>query len=366
MAPKVVMKAIQKKSAASAKGAAAKPKSKALTEGNLKKHQDLLAKGASNEKDALELFNNLDSNSKQCLWKHFELQRKSMDVDAGFQSVAGKGAGSMGKKMKLMAGFIMDKGNIGSNYQSFYQSVSVTKSQTYEESWLSMEKALSTWGKNELYERVKSGTIEMRKNPKDPRFPEFREEKVTKKVNVDNTRNLTMGGQSQVGVTDMMAFFNQPGEDMEWDGFALENQSSSSKDNPLSGLGKMLGIKDKTPKPQGQDKDKEEMDRIETLSCVGKDDGVSMIQGKFVGMKKTLVKYENALQSIPDDKQDEKTSKQGSAILQALGKSLAALNDGINNKNLKKGHAKTVLATALAVVKKAKAFNTMMKEAEKE
>ena len=151
-----------------------------------------MAKGAANETEAVDLFNQLDQNSKQCLWKHFELQRKSMDVDAGFQSVACKGAGSMSKKMKIMAGFIMDKGNIGSNYQNFYQSVSVTKSQTYEENWLSMEKALSTWGKNELYERVKSGTIEMRKNPKDPRLPEFREKKVTKKVNVDNARVLIM------------------------------------------------------------------------------------------------------------------------------------------------------------------------------
>lgn len=360
MAPKKVMKSNTK--ASKVADAKVKAAPKALTKKNVKAHTELLAKGAENEEQALALFAKLDTNSKQCLWKHFELQRKSNDADDGFQQVATKGAGSMGKKMKLMAGFIMDKGNIGSNYQQFYQSVSVSRSSTYEEAWLSLEKALGTWGKTELYERVKAGTIAMRKNPKDPRFPEFREEKTTTKVTAEGTRHFTMGGKSQAAVGDMMNFFNQDAGGIEWDGFGFDNQSSSSQDNPMANLGKLLGIKpDRAPKAL-EDKVKEEDAKMETMSAVGDDDGADEIHSKFLGMKKILVKHESALQSIPADKYDEKSSKLGGVILVALGKALAALNEGINNKNkMKKQQAKSVLIAALAAGKKAREFKAMMK-----
>ena len=144
MAPMKVMK-LNTKAAPKVKAA---PKPKPLTKGNVKKHTELLANGAESEEQALALFNQLDSNSKQCLWKHFELQRKSNDADDGFQQVASKGAGSMGKKLKLMAGFIMDKGNIGSNYQHFYQSDSVTRSSTYEEACLSLSESSGHMGQD--------------------------------------------------------------------------------------------------------------------------------------------------------------------------------------------------------------------------
>ena len=77
------------------------------------------------------------------------------------------------------------------------QSIKVSRSKNYESEWISLEKALRAWGKTELHQRVHSGTILMRKNPKDPMFPKFKEKIVKEATNVDQTRELQMTGKVQ-------------------------------------------------------------------------------------------------------------------------------------------------------------------------
>ena len=197
-------------------------KSKALTKSSLKAHDALLAKGAKDEEDALAQFQKLDKGDQQCLWKSFELQRKSAGVNDDYKTQVGSGAGIMSKKSKLLAGFIMDKGSVGNNYKRFMQSIKVTKEDTYQTQWISLEKAIQTWGKKELQARVQSGTILMRKNPKDPRFPEFKEEVVTQKVTVANGRELEYGGKAAASTSDMLGFFNANNGDATWDSFEMK------------------------------------------------------------------------------------------------------------------------------------------------
>ena len=68
-----------------------------------------------------------------------------------------------------------------------------------------------------------SGSILMRKNPKDPRFPELKGETVKEKVHVENSRELGVGGQSSCSVTDMMGFFNADASSVGWDDFSMSN-----------------------------------------------------------------------------------------------------------------------------------------------
>lgn len=338
-----------------------KPAATPLTEQNVKKHLAIMNAGADNEEDALAQFNKLDPKSKQSLWKAFELQRKSTGFDDQYNEETGKGAGSTIKKMKLMAGFIMDKGNIGNNYKQFMQKISVTKSKSYEAEWISLEKALRSWGKKELFERVKSGSILMRKNPKDPRFPEFKEESVKEKINVDNVREYAMGGSGSSSVNELMSFFNRDNDDMGWEDFAMVKGDENEPQGGDAELQKMLGfgVKNKAGGSSGHKDPPGAFDiaKLETMSTIGNDDGVEKLVQKFVGMKKAVQKMELSLQGVPADKLDAKGSKKIHVLLQGLGKSLTALNNAINTKDkVTKTSAKSVLFAALGVMKNSKDF----------
>jgi hypothetical protein len=54
------------------------------------------------------------------------------------------------QKNKLLAGFILDKGSCGGNYKHFMQSIKVSKEATYQSQWITLEKAVQTWGKKRI------------------------------------------------------------------------------------------------------------------------------------------------------------------------------------------------------------------------
>jgi len=355
------MKSASMKAPTAAMKAAMKAPTK-LTTGALKAHQALLKTGASDEDDALAKFNALDANSKMSMWKQFELQRKSSGFDGQWVAETGQGTGSSKKKMQLMAGFILDKGNIGNNYKSFMQKICVTKATDYESEWISLQKALNVWGKKELYARVQSGSILMRKNPKDPRFPEFKEETVKEKVHVENARELGVSGQSSCSVTDMMGFFNSDASSVGWDDFSMKNTLEEDDDMSQKNMMKMLGMKETTKKGKGGNDDPHEDDqKLETATQVGREDSADDLAGKFDVMKKCVIKYEKVLQAVPAAKLNDKTSKQMGLILQNLGKSLTTLTSGISSKaKVSKNQAKSMLMTALAAIKKAKEFKSTL------
>ena len=358
----VAMKTVAMKGASSKaviKTAAMKAPKK-LTQDALKAHQALLKAGAEDQDDALAKFNALDPNSKMSMWKLFELQREANGFDGQWVSETGKGTGSSMKKMQLMAGFILDKGNIGNNYKSFMQKICVTRAKEYESEWISLQKALNVWGKKELYARVQSGSILMRKNPKDPRFPEFKEETVKDKVLVENNRELALGGQSSSSVTEMMGFFNADTSNASWDDFSMNNEASEDDDMNQKNMMKLLGIKDSAKKGKGDDDQPHDDDqKLETATQVGRDDTSDDLAEKFEVMKKCTIKYEKILQAVPAAKLNDKTSKQMGVILQNLRKSSTSLTSGISSKaKVSKVQAKSMLLTALTVVKKAKEFKT--------
>ena len=339
-------------STATVKGQKGKAVTSKLTKGALKAHEELLHKGATDEAQALLEFGKLDKNAQQSLWKAFELQRKSAGVNDDYKSHVGTGAGIMAKKNKLLAGFILDKGTCAGNYKHFTQSIKVSKEATYQSQWITLEKAVQTWGKKELQARVQSGTILMRKNPRDPRFPEFKEEFVSHKVTVAGNRELEFGGKATASSSEMIGFFNTNHEDATWESFEMNEdiEGDAADDQNFS---KMLGIKpgNKTPKGNATGKD----DPLETMSQVGKDDTKDIILDKAVGIKKALVKMEEKLQGGLQSVTDGKTKKEYTKLLACVTHLMKSLNDVINSKgSAKKDVVKTVLWDSVKLIKAGK------------
>ena len=327
---------------------------KKLTPGALKAHEALLKKGASDEDQALVEFGKLDKNAQQSLWKAFELQRKSAGVNDDYKAQVGTGAGIMAKKNKLMAGFILDKGSCGGNYKHFMQSIKVSKEATYQSQWITLEKALQTWGKKELQARVQSGTILMRKNPRDPRFPEFKEEFVTNKVTVAGNRELEFGGKGAASSSEMLGFFNTNHDDATWESFEMNEdiEGDAADDQNFS---KMLGLKASNKPPKGNPALPLNDDALETMSQVGKDDTKDIILEKAVGIKKALGKMEDKLQAGLQKVIDGKSKKEYNKLLACMTHSMKSLNDVINSKgSVKKDAVKTALWDAVKLIKSGK------------
>jgi len=323
-----------------------------LTQGALKAHEELLKKGAKDENEALLEFGKLDRNAQQSLWKAFELQRKSAGVNDDYKSHVGTGAGIMAKKNKLLAGFILDKGSCGGNYKHFMQSIKVSKEATYQSQWITLEKALQTWGKKELQARVQSGTILMRKNPRDPRLPEFKEEFVSHKVTVAGNRELEFGGKGTASSSEMLGFFNTNHEDATWESFEM-NEDIEGDAGDDQNFSKMLGIKSGNKTPRGNATGKE--DPLETMSQVGKGDTKDIILDKAVGIKKALVKMEEKLQENLQKVTDGKTKKEYTKLLACVTHLMKSLNDVINSKgSTKKDVVKTVLWDSVKLIKAGK------------
>jgi hypothetical protein len=328
-----------------------------LTKENVKKHQTLLEAGAPNEAEALKKFNQLDELSKMSLWKSFEAERKMTGHNDQWVSET-TGPGSTKLKQKLLAGFIMDKGNIGNNYKQFMQGIKVSRSKNYESEWISLEKALRAWGKNELHQRVQSGTILMRKNPKDPRFPEFKEEILRESMKVDQTREFQMTGKGSASVNEAMAMFNVENTDFSWDDFDMDNgEDGGQKDDGSQKFLQMMG----TGKKPKKDKDLPALpfddEKMEKMSTVGKDDGMHQLMAKCVSMKSMVAKGEKACNSIPCDDFCEKSSKQMAGITQSLQKAQKSLDDVINSKKeVTKGAVKAALAASVKALQQMKAW----------
>lgn len=352
-----VKKSVKKKAQtdnAADKGQKGKTVTKKLTEGALKAHEALLKKGATDEDQAMVEFQKLDKNAQQSLWKAFELQRKSAGVNDEYKAQVGTGAGIMAKKNRLLAGFILDKGSCGSNYKHFMQSIKVVKEDTYQSQWITLEKALQTWGKKELQARVQSGTILMRKNPKDPRFPEFKEEVVSQKVTVARNRELEYGGKGAASSSEMLGFFNTSHEEVTWDAFEM-NEDSADDDAENQNFSKMLGLKSKDKLPKGGSGLPTKEDPLETMSQVGKDDTKDIILEKAVGIKKALGKMEDKLQGDLQKVSDGKVKKEYTKLLTCITHSMKALNDVINSKgSVKKDAVKSVLWDSVKLIKAGK------------
>ena len=111
----------------------------------------------------------LDDKASQRLWKAFEVSRKSSGADKVYQEATETKVGQVKKKRAMLLGWIRDGKKPGEHFKACVESVSLKKTQGLTSTWLTQAQAMTHWGKEELQERVKSGTVKARKDPQDSR-----------------------------------------------------------------------------------------------------------------------------------------------------------------------------------------------------
>ena len=192
----------------------------------------------------------------QRLWKKFQNSRKAEGAEDEYQeTLKGKSAGSLHKKRKLLLGWIQPGKTCGEIYRGYMTKVTFTKTSGVKEKWLTTTQALQCWGKNEFWQRVKSGTIKARRTPEDNRFWEFRINQQVDKTEVARAKasSVTFSGKAdqKVGLEFDRQDWNGLVED-DWDAKGLEEEGEEDGKEEKD-LAKLLGVK--LPK-EPQDKQK--------------------------------------------------------------------------------------------------------------
>ena len=209
-----------------------------------------------NEESFVKALAKLKPEAAQRLWKKFQNSRKAEGAEDEYQeTLKGKSAGSLHKKRKLLLGWIQSGKTCGEIYREYMTKVTFTKTSGEKEKWLTTTQALQCWGKNELWQRVKSGTIKARRNPEDNRFWEFRINKRVGKTEVARAKasSVTFGGKAdqKVGLEFDRQDWTGLLED-DWDAKGLEEEGKEDGEEEKD-LAKLLGVK--LPK-EPQDKQK--------------------------------------------------------------------------------------------------------------
>ena len=211
-----VMKTIQKKSkpTASQPGNAALKKpssnpSSEMVQGYASLTEATLAKleGASDDK-IQQFLVKLSDKEQMCLWKKFENQRKQDGTDDQYRQVVA-GTGMKKKANACLKVFLKAGGNTkDAMFQDLVTRVYGTKSMEEKAVWQPLNYMLTRYGLKELKARVLAGTVERRKNPHDPRFPEFRELLETEARSLVHENSSQVKSSRKTGSNEFLAMAN--------------------------------------------------------------------------------------------------------------------------------------------------------------
>ena len=119
-----------------------------------------------------EVLGQLDPSVSQALWKGFEQSRKACGQEELYKNEC-NGVGGTKKKRQLLRAWIMEKQSCGQTCRQSQHTMGLLKTQGVKEKHMTKEETLTKWGKDELAQRLASGTIYARRCPQDKRFWEF-------------------------------------------------------------------------------------------------------------------------------------------------------------------------------------------------
>lgn len=366
---KIAMKSVAMKSVAKApltKGTDAddqvmkKPSSKgklmyeSLTEATLAKLE-----GASNDKIEQFLVK-LSDKEQMCLWKKFESQRKQDGTDGQYRTAV-SGCGMKKKSLTCLKAYLKTGGNTkDALFQDLVTKVYATKAHEEKEVRQPLNYMLQRYGMKELKARVLAGTIDCRKNPYDPRFPEFRE------LLESSSRKITHENSSQVKTTkkasskDFYALANMDLQELQTLQFADEDDDPETSDAVVKscfGKGPGSACKDLPVKDEPEkDGDGDQFFKdLETASAVEDATPMSVATLKFLQVKticQTL--YEDLTQIENDVPKYKTTAKKYKADIKDQMQKLDAGEKHIKAKTLKAGVLKKMLIMAASMAKKTK------------
>jgi hypothetical protein len=138
-----------------------------ITEASLKKLQ-----GQSVDKIATFL-ENFPASEQQRLWKQYQTNRLTEGTDDVYRNLTNVPGGKKMSKTMLkiwISGGCTTKGQV---YQNHLTKISDTEHKGSKAIWQPLQMMITKYGVPELKARVDSGSIKVRRNEGDPRFPEF-------------------------------------------------------------------------------------------------------------------------------------------------------------------------------------------------
>lgn len=260
------------------------------------------------------------------------------------------------KKKSMLAGWVLDKGACGKNYKTFQMQAMVSKSSGLYADWLSQKEAVDKYGKTQLEEMVKAGTIEFRRLKSDPRFWEFKAKTERESTVVHGHKQTTIntGGGKAISNDEVLAFSKMKTSmlvDGDFD-FSASSSGSLSK-NPLciqDDLAKALNIKNDPIKktPKGTPKNV-----WETMSQVQASETKGEIKNKLLMFKGALVKDHSELQKLAVQLKalgKKKEAMSCSKMADKVEVSYGALNSLIKQANPKKEDQKKALMNSYKIM----------------
>ena len=199
----------------------------------------LQLEGASDEK--IEQFlTKLSNHEQNLLWKKFEGKRKMEGTDDMYKQATG-GTGAIAKKNLSLKIFLKSGGSTkNSLWKENCQGLANSEGFKTEEKWLTLEEALRKWGKNELKARVLAHTIVVRKDNRDPRFPQFQEVAESRTQEVTKFGKATVFGKNDAKLEDLLAMQDHKINH----GFALSfgTQEDAEEEDPMAMASSFLRV----------------------------------------------------------------------------------------------------------------------------
>ena len=327
-----------------------------LTAEAVKDHNKFCEEAQSMTVEQFELaLNKLDSKASMRLWKAFETSRKMSGEEEKYKEATKEGVGALRKKRKLLFGWVVDGKKTGDSFKECLEQVSLVKAQT-------------DWGEEELRERVKGGTVIAKRDPADRRYWLFKANTQMEKTEV--ARHKMSGATYKAkadkqSVMDMMSAekLELLGEEDFLMGAMSEEEGSQNGDGNLpADLAKALG--EKIPKDKPRDKVPKE-DKWECMSQVPHGESNQRVANRLMAFKTELTKDLASLEALlhsgkgtlpkPLVKDAEKAVQAGHDNLGKVAKALKGPG--------KKGAVAAVLQDALAALKGCKSKKLQLAKA---
>ena len=324
-----------------------------LTEATLAKLE-----GASDAKIE-EFLLKLSDKEQMCLWKKFESQRKQDGTDEQYRKAVA-GHGSRKKSVKCLKVYLKTGGNTkDALFQDLVTKVSGTRGFEEKSVWQPLNYMLQKFGMKELKARVLAGTIECRKNPHDPRFPEFREFLESSSRAVLHEKSTEVNMKKKATLKDFNAIANMDLKEMHSIEFADDGEDEDTAESMMKNFfgkasnqqGKALPIEDKQTDEHGEMFFKD----LETASAVGDTTPLSVATLKLLQVKTLLQTLQEELSELekvnPKHKEPVKKSK---AELKSQMEKLTECEKQVKAKTAKAGVMKKVIVMAAGIGKKIK------------
>lgn len=271
-----------------------------LTKKALKDHNKFLdAAGSMDEKNFMSALAKLEPKAAQKLWKKFQNSRKAAGEEDKYQDAMKHGAGSLERKRKLLFQWVQNDKSCGDKYREYVQKLTLVKSDAVKQKWLTTQQAIAQWGKDELWSRVKAGTILARKCPQDNRFWEFKSVQQVSKTETSRTKETKVSFGGNMDKNTALEYQNMDWEALaedDWEGQALADGDEEEEGEAHQDLAKALGMKLPKDKPEKNKPEKsKKAQEWEEASKISKADTKESIKDKMMKFKAELEKDKSQL-----------------------------------------------------------------------